>query len=123
LEAGELHIEAVRPIMLYFVAISAITVLFGFVYGLAGQPSFSWPHVDLNATLAHWCFLGVLVLVSLLDFYLLREYFFYFERWKEQHGAVSTAITEPRQIGAASDHLRPYALAALVGFLIGFASR
>lgn len=123
LEPGELRIEAVRPVMLYFVAFSAITVLFGFVYGLAGGPIFSWPHADPNATLAHWCFLGVLLLVSLVDFYLLREYFFYFERWKEQHGAVPTATTEPGQSGGIPDRLRPYALAALLGFCIGFISR
>jgi len=83
LEPGEMPIKPVRRIMGFYFALSLITVCWGLlVYPYAFGASLT----DPAATTAHEWYLVILIVLSLLDFGLLREYYFFFDEWKSQNG-------------------------------------
>lgn len=89
LEPGELPIGPVRTIMITYAILSAVTVAWGL---LAYPLLFDASLTDPSATLADGVYLGVLVLLSILDFALLKDYYFYFDDWKRRHGAIPTSF-------------------------------
>jgi hypothetical protein len=76
LQDKELRIAPMRRIMLIYLGFSLLTILYGW---FCGNPQ------DAHAESAHWMFLAFLVALSGVDFWILREYYFSFEDWRQRH--------------------------------------
>jgi hypothetical protein len=68
---------AVQRIMRTYMFLSAITVVVGIaVYWMLGGL------FDPKENAGHWSFVCFLFLISIFDFYWLRQYYFDFDSWK-----------------------------------------
>lgn len=78
LDVGEVKITAYRRIMGFFLALSAVTIAYGFLSYpfIFDQSIFSEEEIA-----AHYWFLGVLVILTLFDFVVLDKYYFRHDEW------------------------------------------
>ncbi len=80
LSVGDIPVSENRKIAKFFFGLSCLTVIYAFAsYKLYFHAHFN----DGNAIAAHWCFLGFLIVVSICDFWHLREYYFNFPEWRK----------------------------------------
>lgn len=80
--SGEIKLSATCWIIWTFFIFSAITIL----YGLLSYPLIFNQSIHAKEPIsAHWWFLGVLVTISLVDFWAHFEWYFHFEKWKKEN--------------------------------------
>jgi hypothetical protein len=85
-QPGEITLRARRKIVFTFFALSVVTVAYAFIsYSLLGA-RFS----DPSAVYAHSLFLIFLLLLSLFDLWLLRDFYFRYARWADENTLQGT---------------------------------
>jgi hypothetical protein len=81
-QKGEIKKTAARRVMAIFLSFDVLTVMLVVIWY-----HFVFPQ-DLTSdtqTTADWAFLGTLFAISLLDFYILEEYYFKAVEWRTKH--------------------------------------
>jgi hypothetical protein len=80
--SGQIRSTATYRVMFIFLVFSTFTIL----YGLLSYPLIFNETIYASEPIwAHWAFLGVLTIISLLDFWALFEYYFQLAKWREKN--------------------------------------
>ncbi len=79
--AGEIALPARRKIVRTFFLLSVVTIVYAFIsYGMAGAR-----FADPNPIGPHYQFLVFLLLLSVFDLWLLRDFYFRYPAWEEKN--------------------------------------
>ena len=80
-QAGEIRLPARRKIVFIFFLLSVVTIVYAFIsYRVAGAEL-----SDPDAITAHSLFLIFLMLLSLFDLWLLRDFYFRYPLWEKKY--------------------------------------